>query len=81
VVSGNMFNTFVNPIALDSIGWNYYFVFVAVLIAYEITLFLEKSWAFYGIFKEFKKQNIFNAKNQNEYKSKSAEKSTAFIGQ
>lgn len=34
-----MFNTFVNPIALDSIGWKYYFVFVAVLIAYEITVY------------------------------------------
>ncbi|KAJ5618334.1 sugar transporter (hexose transporter) [Penicillium herquei] len=39
VVFGNMFNTFVNPIALDSIGWKYYFVFVAVLIAYEITVY------------------------------------------
>ncbi|KAL2830425.1 general substrate transporter [Aspergillus pseudoustus] len=41
VVFVNMFNTFVNPIALDSIGWRYYFVFVAVLIAYEITVFFE----------------------------------------
>ncbi|KAJ5151416.1 sugar transporter (hexose transporter) [Penicillium canariense] len=40
VVFGNMFNTFVNPIALDAIGWKYYFVFVAVLIAYEITVYL-----------------------------------------
>ncbi|CAG7941093.1 unnamed protein product [Penicillium salamii] len=39
VVFGNMFNTFVNPIALDAIGWKYYFVFVAVLIAYEFTVF------------------------------------------
>lgn len=39
VVFGNMFNTFVNSIALDSIGWKYYFVFVAVLIAYEITVY------------------------------------------
>lgn len=35
----NMFNTFVNPIALDAIGWKYYFVFVAVLIAYEFTVY------------------------------------------
>ena len=34
-----MFNTFVNPIALDAIGWKYYFVFVAVLIAYETTVY------------------------------------------
>ncbi|KAL4937020.1 hypothetical protein BDV06DRAFT_232839 [Aspergillus oleicola] len=39
VVVGNMFNTFVNPIALDAIGWEYYFVFVAVLIAYEIWIY------------------------------------------
>ncbi|EAW16705.1 sugar transporter (hexose transporter [Aspergillus fischeri NRRL 181] len=39
VVFGNMFNTFVNPIALDAIGWKYYFVFVAVLVAYEFTVY------------------------------------------
>ncbi|KAL2818725.1 general substrate transporter [Aspergillus cavernicola] len=39
VVLGNMFNTFVNPIALDAIGWKYYFVFVAFLICYEITVY------------------------------------------
>lgn len=39
VVFANMFNTFVNPIALDAIGWKYYFVFVAVLIAYEFTVY------------------------------------------
>lgn len=36
---GNIFNTFVNPIALDAIGWKYYFVFVGVLIIYEITVY------------------------------------------
>ncbi|KAJ5703120.1 sugar transporter (hexose transporter) [Penicillium malachiteum] len=39
VVFGNIFNTFVNPIALDSIGRKDYFVFVAVLIAFEITVY------------------------------------------
>ncbi|KAF2036550.1 general substrate transporter [Setomelanomma holmii] len=33
------FNTFVNPIALESIGWKYYFVFVAVLIIMFITVY------------------------------------------
>ncbi|KAE8142489.1 general substrate transporter [Aspergillus pseudotamarii] len=32
-----IFNTFVNPIALDAIGWKYYFVFVAVLACYAFT--------------------------------------------
>ncbi|KAL4878232.1 general substrate transporter [Aspergillus karnatakaensis] len=31
-----IFNTFVNPIALDAIGWRYYFVFVAILICYAV---------------------------------------------
>lgn len=35
---GSIFNTFVNPIALDAIGWKYYFVFVGVLIIYEISV-------------------------------------------
>ncbi|KAE8419514.1 hypothetical protein BDV36DRAFT_251150 [Aspergillus pseudocaelatus] len=39
VAFGNMFKTFVNPITLDNIGWTYYLVFVAVLIAYEITVY------------------------------------------
>lgn len=38
VVFDNMFNTFVNPIALDVIGWKYYFVFVGVLSCYEISV-------------------------------------------
>lgn len=33
------FNTFVNPIALDSIAWRYYIVFVVVLIVYGVTVF------------------------------------------
>jgi len=33
------FNTFVNPIALDSIGWKYYFVFMAVLICFGLTAY------------------------------------------
>lgn len=33
------FNTFVNPIALEAIGWKYYFVFLAVLIAMGFTAY------------------------------------------
>lgn len=33
------FNTFVNPIALESIGWKYYFVFVVVLIVMGFTVY------------------------------------------
>jgi Sugar (and other) transporter len=33
------FNTFINPIALEAIGWKYYLVFVAVLIAFGLTAF------------------------------------------
>jgi hypothetical protein len=39
LVAAIFFNTFVNPIALDSIGWKYYFVFVAVLVAYGLVAF------------------------------------------
>lgn len=35
----NFFNTFVNPIALESIGWKYYFVFVVVLIIMGFTVY------------------------------------------
>jgi len=28
------FNQFANPVALDAIGWKYYFVYVAVLVVY-----------------------------------------------
>lgn len=33
------FNTFVNPIALERIGWKYYFVFIVVLIILGITVY------------------------------------------
>ena len=33
------FNTFVNSIALESIGWKYYIVFIVVLIAFGFTIY------------------------------------------
>ncbi|KAL2840405.1 sugar transporter [Aspergillus pseudoustus] len=36
------FNIFVNPIALDAIGWKYYIVFVAILVVIIATI-----WVFY----------------------------------
>lgn len=39
VVVAIFFNTFVNPIALESIGWKYYFVFIVVLIAFGATAY------------------------------------------
>jgi hypothetical protein len=39
VVVANFFNTFVNPIALESIGWKYYFVFVVVLVIMGLTVY------------------------------------------
>lgn len=39
MVVANFFNTFVNPIALESIGWKYYFVFVVVLVAMGFTVY------------------------------------------
>lgn len=33
------FNTFVNPIALEAIGWRYYFVFIVMLILLSITVY------------------------------------------
>jgi Sugar (and other) transporter len=33
-----LFNVFVNPIALASIAWKYYFVFIAVLVFAIITI-------------------------------------------
>ena len=33
------FNTFVNPVALESIGWKYYFVFIVMLILLGITVY------------------------------------------
>ncbi|CAK7243867.1 MAG: hypothetical protein STHCBS139747_005396 [Sporothrix thermara] len=38
-ISAIFFNTFVNPIALDSIAWKYYIVFIAVLLAMIVTVF------------------------------------------
>ncbi|KAF9698631.1 hypothetical protein EKO04_003916 [Ascochyta lentis] len=39
VVVANFFNTFVNPIALEAIGWRYYFVFIVVLVAMGFTVY------------------------------------------
>jgi len=39
-ISAIFFNTFVNPIALEAIGWKYYIVFVVVLIIFCITAYL-----------------------------------------
>ncbi|OQO06602.1 hypothetical protein B0A48_08387 [Cryoendolithus antarcticus] len=33
------FNTFVNPIALEAIGWKYYFVFLIVIVTMAITVY------------------------------------------
>jgi Sugar (and other) transporter len=33
------FNTFVNPIALEAIGWKYYLVFVVVLVLFGLTAY------------------------------------------
>jgi H+/Cl- antiporter ClcA len=33
------FNTFVNPIALERIGWRYYFVFIVMLVLLGITVY------------------------------------------
>jgi hypothetical protein len=33
------FNTFVNPIALERLGWKYYFVFLAVLVVMAFTIY------------------------------------------
>ncbi|VUC26053.1 unnamed protein product [Clonostachys rosea] len=33
------FNTFVNPIALDQIGWNYYVVFAVILLVVTVTIY------------------------------------------
>ncbi|KAF3004452.1 hypothetical protein G7054_g7175 [Neopestalotiopsis clavispora] len=38
-ITAIFFNTFVNPIALDSIGWRYYIVFVVVLLIMFVTVF------------------------------------------
>lgn len=33
------FNTFVNPIALEAIGWKYYIVFAVILVVITITVY------------------------------------------
>ena len=33
------FNTFINPIALESIAWRYYLVFVAVLLVMGVVIY------------------------------------------
>lgn len=35
IIAG-LFNMFVNPIALQSIGWKYYFVYIVFLIAFLV---------------------------------------------
>lgn len=39
VVVAIVFNTFINPIALEAIGWRYYIVFVAIIIVYGLTAY------------------------------------------
>jgi hypothetical protein len=35
----NLFNTFVNPIALQAIGWKYYIVFIVIIASYGLTAY------------------------------------------
>lgn len=35
-----IFNIFVNPIALEAIGWKYYIVYIVLLVLYLATIFL-----------------------------------------
>lgn len=35
-ILAGLFNMFVNPIALQSIGWKYYFVYIVFLVAFLI---------------------------------------------
>ena len=35
-----MFNSFVNPIAMEAIGWKYYLVYVSLLFVYSIIIYL-----------------------------------------
>ncbi|KAJ3541038.1 hypothetical protein NM208_g4788 [Fusarium decemcellulare] len=39
MVIGVIFNVFVNPIALEAIGWKYYLVFVALLVVYGLLVY------------------------------------------
>lgn len=34
-----IFNTFVNPIALEAIGWKYYIVYVVLLVVYGVIVY------------------------------------------
>lgn len=35
-----MFNSFVNPIAMEAIGWKYYLVYVSLLFVHSIIIYL-----------------------------------------
>jgi hypothetical protein len=37
--AGSFFNVFVNAIALEAIGWKYYFVFIFVLVVMWVTVY------------------------------------------
>lgn len=39
IVIASFFNVFVNPIALDNIGWKYYLVFVVLLLVILVTIY------------------------------------------
>lgn len=39
VVVSIVVNIFVNPIAMENIGWKYYIVFICIIVAYGITAF------------------------------------------
>lgn len=40
VVISIVFNIFINPIAMEDIGWKYYIVFIGVIVAYGVTAYL-----------------------------------------
>jgi hypothetical protein len=35
-----MFNSFVNPIAIEAIGWKYYLVYIALLAIFSVVVYL-----------------------------------------
>lgn len=35
-----MFNSFVNPIAMEALGWKYYLVYVAFLVVISVVIYL-----------------------------------------
>ncbi|KAL3455964.1 general substrate transporter [Aspergillus heterothallicus] len=37
---GNLFNSFVSPVALDNIGWRYYLVYVVMLLQFLVIVYL-----------------------------------------